>query len=307
MVHKEQKDTASEFALPGRERLLPETVIVPRTDIEIIRPFDGTRITTALFDFDGTLSLERNGWIKLMIANNTEVLLEAVSGLDRKEATEWVTSDIAETIGIPTYMQMKRLASEIARRGGTAKDPQDYKNSYTEKLVEMVGLVYEKIANGQLSIEDVVVKGAFDLLREFKLRFGNNLYLASGTDVEPVKQSVMRLGFNEFFSEDRIIAAGSLPNPETDAKKLIIDHLMSQKHLEPDQLLCFGDGFPEILYAYRAGGICVGVLTSDFYEGNSNYFTMEEKRQRLLNAGTHILITNFRQTRLIEVVLSKFP
>ncbi|MEK7182830.1 MAG: HAD family hydrolase [Patescibacteria group bacterium] len=303
----EKSNLHPDFVLPRNEGLLTESVRIPGTNIEIVRPFDGTRITTALFDFDGTLSLERNGWIKLMIANNTEVLLEAVPGLDRKEATEWVTSDIAETIGIPTYMQMKRLASEIARRGGTAKDSQDYKNSYTEKLVEMVGLVYEKIANDQLSIEDVVVKGAFDLLREFKLRFGNNLYLASGTDIEPVKQSVARLGFDEFFDEDRIIAAGSLPNPETDAKKIIIDHLMSQKHLEPGQLLCFGDGFPEILYAYRAGGICVGVLTSDFYEGDSNYFTMEGKRQRLLNAGTHILIPDFRQTRLIEVALSKFP
>ena len=37
-------------------------------DIEIIRSFDGRNLTTVLFDFDGTLSRERDGWVNLMVA-----------------------------------------------------------------------------------------------------------------------------------------------------------------------------------------------------------------------------------------------
>ena len=44
-------------ASPAPQYPLP----VPGTSIEIIRPFDGRAITTVLFDFDGTLSLERDG------------------------------------------------------------------------------------------------------------------------------------------------------------------------------------------------------------------------------------------------------
>ena len=58
-------------------------------------------------------------------------------------------------------------------------------------------------------------------------------------------------------------------------------------------ILTFGDGFPEMLYTYLAGGVGVGVLSRDesHYE-HLGHFTVEQKRQRLLDSGAHILVHN---------------
>jgi len=88
------------------------------------------------------------------------------------------------------------------------------------------------------------------------------------------------------------MAAGSL-GPEDDAKEAVIHRLTGEMGLRGEELVTFGDGFPEMLYTYRAGGVGVGVLSRDesHYE-HLGHFTIEQKKQRLLNAGAHILVTN---------------
>ena len=274
------------------------------TNIEIIRPFDGRNLTTVLFDFDGTLSRERDGWINLMVVTNSAALVQAIPDMSVAEAVEWVINDIEQTIGIPTYQQMKRLAEEIDRRGGTSLSPQRYKEVYINALTAMVQSVHQKLTNHELELEELRVPGSIELLTELRHRFGADaLYLASGTDITPVKESVKLLGYQKFFG-DRIIASGSTVNPDECPKQIIIETLVADRNLQPGQLLCFGDGVPELEYANAFGGVCVGLLTPDssHYE-LQNHFTMDRKRTRLIKAGAHVLAPDYRYVSKLADIL----
>ena len=285
---------------------MSKTIKISGTNIEIIRPFDGRNLTTVLFDFDGTLSRERDGWINLMVATCSAAMVQAVPNIAVKKAVEWVINDIEGTIGIPTYQQMKRLADEISKRGGSSLSPKQYKDVYNNALVSMVKTVHRGLKNGELDIEDLRVPGSAKLLTELSEKFGTNaLFLASGTDIEPVKESVKILDYENFF-KDRIIASGSNGNNSDCPKKLIIEKLVEEQNLQPGQLLTFGDGVPEIEYTKKFGGVCVGVLTPDqsHYELRGQ-FTIEKKRERLIKAGAHLLVPDFRfPTKLLETVFS---
>ncbi len=275
--------------------------------VEIIRPFDGRNITTVLFDFDGTLSRERDGWINLMVATNAAAMAVALPEAPIPEIFHWTIEDIERTIGIPTYQQMKRLAEAIRARGGMALSPRRYKDVYNAVLTAMVQTAHRQVERGQRSMEELRVPGAIELLTMLAEKLGrNSLFLASGTDIEPVKQSVQRLGYSIFF-EDRIMASGFHHNENECPKQQIIAQLMRDRLLGPGQLLTFGDGVPEIEHTVRAGGIAVGVLTPDLshYEFQG-HFTLENKRERLIHAGAQILVPDFREAQqLIKLLFSE--
>jgi phosphoglycolate phosphatase-like HAD superfamily hydrolase len=283
-----------------------KTIKIRETNIEIIRPFDGRNLTTMLFDFDGTLSRERDGWVNLMVATCSALMVQAVPGVSVTEAVEWVIHDIEQSIGVPTYQQMKRLADEISKRGGLSLSPQRYKDIYNDALVSMVKTTQQRFKEGEIDVEDLRVPGAIELLDGLCDKFGNDaLYLSSGTDIQPVKESVKILGYEKFF-EDRIIASGSNGNNHDCPKQLTIEKLVAEQGLQPGQLLTFGDGIPEIKNTHQFGGVCVGVLTPD--RGNyelRGHFTIEKKRERLIDAGAHLIVRDFRcATKLLEIVCS---
>jgi len=294
---------------PGKKGLLEKPVPVEGTDgnVEIVRNFSGRSISYGLFDFDGTISDERVGWPNLIVANNVAYLIALSSPhLGHKEAEKMVIADIEATIGIPTYMQQKRLREMIEKHGyaGPELDPRMFKDSYNDALVGMVTSRRAKLQTGEMSMEDLRIQGAMDLLRELQSRLTNGIYLASGSDIDAVTESVDYLGYSEFFPPDRIAAAGSL-GPEDDAKEAVIGRLVNESGMRGEQLVTFGDGFPEILHTYLAGGVGVGVLSRD----ESNYehlghFTIEQKKQRLLNAGAHILVNKPYEnvSQLLDVV-----
>ncbi|HIH91738.1 TPA: hypothetical protein HA281_02975 [Candidatus Woesearchaeota archaeon] len=64
------------YTLPGKAGLLPSVITIPHSSIEIVRPFDGSRVTDVLFDFDGAISLERDGWLDI-IEKKRERLINA--------------------------------------------------------------------------------------------------------------------------------------------------------------------------------------------------------------------------------------
>ena len=277
-----------------------------KANIEILRPFDGRNLTTVLFDFDGTLSRERDGWVNLMVATCSAAMAQAVPGISVPEAVEWVIHDIEQTIGIPTYQQMRRLADEIGKRGGSSLSPQRYKDIYNDALTAMVKTNHRKLNEGELNIEDLRVPGAIELLFELEKIVGKNaLFLSSGTDIKPVKESVKILGYAEFF-EDRIMASGSNGNNIDCPKQLIIQKLIQERNLQPCQLLTFGDGVPEIEYTNQFGGVCVGVLSPDqsHYELRG-HLTIEKKRARLIDAGAHLIVHDFRHAAtLVDLICS---
>ena len=297
-------------AWPRETGLLETPMEIAGTDIMVVRPYDGRRIRKALLDFDGTLSREREGWINLMVACNLGALCQAVDDTKPEEALEWVIGDIEKTIGVPTYTQMRRLADEIRRRGGEPKEPGEYKGVYTSLLGMLVRKRHDKMESGTLYPSDLQVTGSTHLLSNLAARIGSDsMYIASGTDIGPVLESVRRLGYDKFFGEQNIVAAGSSGDPEQCAKQMVIERLAREQNLQPGELLCIGDGFPEVLYTYHAGGICVGVVTPD----KSNYrhlghFTPEKKRDRLVRAGAHILVPHFLDSEeLVNTIFSAQP
>lgn len=285
---------------PGLEGTLEKAVLVEGTDIEIIRPFDANDIKAVLFDFDGTLSRERNGWIDIMLSCNVDALVNSGAYSDRKEAMIWAAEDIATTIGIPTYMQMKRLADHITKKGGNSLGAAEYKQRYTRRLNAFVAEKQKRFDGRDLRID-----GALSLLgllsADDKLK--DRIYIASGTDIGPIKKSVELLGYSKYFG-DRIVAAGSFDDPEQCAKQIVVDKLIDEKGLQPGQLLTYGDGFPEIMHTYNVEGVCVGVLSEDVCsDGFRRVFTERRKKNRLIKAGAHLIVKDFSHAgALIEVL-----
>ncbi|MCA9229507.1 MAG: hypothetical protein KDA57_02555 [Planctomycetales bacterium] len=282
---------------PYKEGLLEKPVVVDNTDgnVEIVREFSGRSLSVGLFDFDGTISDERLGWPNLAVPNNVAYLIALSSPhMEHKRAEEIVVREIEETIGIPTYMQMKRLCQILENHGytGPPLDPMMLKDSYNDALVGMVESRRAKLRAGEMTMDDMRMDGAMEVLTELQQRLSRGIYLASGSDLDAVSESVEYLGYSQFFPKDRIMAAGSL-GPEDDAKEVVIDRMVGEMGIPGAELLTFGDGFPEMLYTYRAGGVGVGVLSRDesHYE-HLGHFTVEQKKQRLLNAGAHLLVYN---------------
>ncbi|MCA9189670.1 MAG: hypothetical protein KDA99_28800, partial [Planctomycetales bacterium] len=105
--------------------------------IEIIRPLETSEpLRHALFDFDGTLSLVREGWIDIMVPMMVDELANTGTDESVSELTEVARTFVAELTGKQTIYQMIRLAEEIANRGGSPQEPVLYKHRYHDLLMQ---------------------------------------------------------------------------------------------------------------------------------------------------------------------------
>src|SRR5512138_3790089 len=83
-------------------------------------------ISHVLFDFDGTLSLIRQGWPEVMLAMFLEVLPplpQETEEMRRQVCRE----DILRLNGKQTIYQMIQLAERVTQRGGSPREPLWYK------------------------------------------------------------------------------------------------------------------------------------------------------------------------------------
>ena len=86
----------------------------------ILRPSFAPRpgISHVLFDFDGTLSLIRQGWPEVMVPMFVEVLPPPARRDRRPTAAQLVFDDIMRLNGKQTIYQMIQLADRVRERGG---------------------------------------------------------------------------------------------------------------------------------------------------------------------------------------------
>ena len=70
-----------------------------------------------LFDFDGTLSLIRQGWPEVMVPMFVE-MLPRLPGESAAELEQLATDDIMRLNGKQTIYQMIQLAERVRQRGG---------------------------------------------------------------------------------------------------------------------------------------------------------------------------------------------
>src|SRR5438093_9803800 len=97
-------------------------------DIEVLRPdLPRGRFRSVLFDFDGTLSLIREGWPQVMIPMMVEVLKETGTSETETEVSDHVCDFVMRLNGKKTIYQMIQLADEVRERGGKTRPPLEYK------------------------------------------------------------------------------------------------------------------------------------------------------------------------------------
>src|SRR5881628_2470300 len=94
-------------------------------------------VTHVLFDFDGTLSLIREGWPEVMAPMFAELLPPRPDETDAQRL-QLCLDDIMRLNGKQTIYQMIQLAERIRERGGQPREPLWYKTEYLRRLNERI-------------------------------------------------------------------------------------------------------------------------------------------------------------------------
>lgn len=283
-----ERDYRASWPLPERTRFLPGT------SIEVAREIRrGAPPEHALFDFDGTLSLVREGWMDVMVPMLTGILLDfARPGETRESLAALVRDFVTELTGKQTIYQMLRLAEEIHSRGGSPRDPRDYKAEYHERLMERIAARREGLASGTLPRTAALVPGSLEILGALRRR-GVSVYIASGTDEAYVLEEAALLGVDEF-------APGRIYGAQADyasfSKELVIRRILEENRVDGARLVAFGDGYVEIADCKATGGLAVAVASD---EAERSGRPDEWKRRRLLGAGADLVVPDFSQAEAL--------
>ncbi len=258
------------------------------TNLEIIRA-DIVRgqIRHALFDFDGTLSLIREGWQEVMLPMMVEILRATPRAESEAEIYSIVRDYVARLTGKQTIYQMLELAEQVKQRGGEPLEPLAYKRMYHDLLMARIEHRIADLESGRVEPDAMLVPGSRALLKALTQR-GVLCYLASGTDEAYVKHEAALLDVTGYFQG----VYGALDDYKTFDKHMVIQRIMRDNHLRGPELVAFGDGYVEIEDTHNAGGIAVGVATNEAARQGIDAW----KRERLIQAGADLIIPDFSQS-----------
>ncbi|NLF07093.1 MAG: HAD family hydrolase [Pirellulaceae bacterium] len=266
---------------------------IPGTSIEIIRePARKRAPRHVLFDFDGTLSLIREGWPEVMIPLMVETLLATGTSESPEKLRELCKDFVTELTGKQTIYQMIRLAEEVAKRGGAADDPMAYKQQYLDRLAERIADRREGLLSGRLAPEDMLVPHSLDLLDALREK-GAALYLASGTDEPFVVEEAAMLGLDRYFGDQ---VHGARDDYRSFSKAQVIERILSENRVDGESLLGFGDGYVEIMNVKAVGGTAVAVASD---EAGRSGRPDPWKRDRLIGAGADVVVPDYRDCRAL--------
>jgi phosphoglycolate phosphatase-like HAD superfamily hydrolase len=244
-------------------------------------------ITHVLFDFDGTLSLIREGWPEVMVPMFLE-LLPRRAGDNEDDLRKLLTDDILRLNGKQTIYQMIQFADRVKERGGTPREPLSYKHEYLRRLNERISHRLEALRSRSKAPDDYLVHGSRRLLESLRAR-GLSLYLASGTDEVFVKQEAELLQVTEFFGSH---IYGAKDDYKSFSKAMVIERILSEHRIGGAQLLAFGDGYVEIQNTKQVGGMAIAVASDEAHNGSGRIDPW--KRERLLGVGADAVIPDYR-------------
>lgn len=266
--------------------------------IEIVRPHaTAAHAKVAIFDFDGTLSLIRSGWMDVMLPMCVEQLAHCPAAEPEPELKAVAEEFIWRLTGKETIYQMMALADAVIARRGKALDPKAYKKMYLDRLWLRIESRIHDLRERRASPEAYLVPGARHILELLSDR-GLRLYLASGTDHANVREEAELLDVARYFGE-RIF--GAQDDLSSFSKAILVQQIVSRAGFTADQLLVFGDGYVEIEEVKKAGGVAVGVATAEPFCRTIDPW----KRQRLINVGADFVIPNYTEPgELMDSVFS---
>ena len=263
---------------------------LPGTSIEIFSDGRGESPPAyALFDFDGTLSLVREGWVDVMVPMMVEILQQAPTAESADELAAVCREFVDELTGKQTIYQMMRLAEEVRQRGGRAAEPLEYKRLYHERLMERIEGRRDRLRSGEVEAESMLVPGALEMLQGLADR-GVSLYLASGTDEAYVREEAELLKIDRFFGSH---IYGAVDDFRSFSKQMVIQRLLDHNEVDASRLVGFGDGYVEIDNVKTSGGLAVGVATD---ESARNGRIDAWKRDRLVGVGADVIVPDFGET-----------
>jgi phosphoglycolate phosphatase len=267
--------------------------------LEHIRPgASAPRARVVLFDFDGTLSLIRSGWVDVMVPMMVEILLDLKTGESETELKTVVEDFVWKLTGKETIYQMMAFAEHVERRGGHALDPLAYKKMYLDLLWVKIRGRIEELEKGQASPEQYLVPGARALLESLKGR-GLKMYLASGTDEIYMKEEARLLDVARYFDGG---VYGALDDYKSFSKKILIQRILATTDVRGDEIIGFGDGYVEIEEVKQVGGVTVGVATTE----PECRLVDDWKRQRLIGVGADYIVPNFLcSEQLVQALFSQ--
>lgn len=248
----------------------------------------------AVLDFDGTVSLVREGWQAIMTPYFADELYNTPGGKDLGYDACYLNAKEFITLltGKQTIYQCIHLAEEITKLGGTPLDPQAYKDEYHDRLLKRIDDRLTGLENGTIDPETLTVPGSYDLL-QMLLDHGVTPYLASGTDEPYVLNEARLLKVTPYFGEH---IYGAQREYQTFSKKMVIERIIRENNLSGEMLLGFGDGYVEIENITEAGGFAVGVASNEHERKGID----EWKRERLIRAGANIIIPDYTNISALE-------
>ena len=258
--------------------------------IEVVNPLaPRASFRFALFDFDGTISLIREGWQQIMIPYFTDEMAACplAKNITREELTETARDFIYINTGKQTIYQCIALAEKVKSYGGKPLEPLAYKAEYHRRLEIRIAHRLAELKENPAAAVKHVVPGSFDILDALQKR-GITMYLASGTDEKYVLEEATLLGVNRYFAG----IYGAQDDYKNFSKKMVIERIIKENNLHGKELLGFGDGYVEIENVKGAGGFACGVATDEVKRRGIDGW----KRNRLVKSGADIIIPDFTDT-----------
>ena len=263
--------------------------------IESIRSVSAARARAVLFDFDGTLSLIRSGWVDVMVPMMVEILLDLKTGESEAGLRSVVEDFVWRLTGKETIYQMMEFADQVRRRGGHALEPLEYKKMYLDRLWTRIHGRVEDLQRGRVSPEQYLVPGARALLESLKDR-GLTMYLASGTDEVYMKEEARLLDVARYFGGG---VYGAQDDYKSFSKKILIQRIITTTNVAGPEILGVGDGYVEIEEVKQVGGVTVGVATTE----PECRIVDDWKRQRLIGVGADYIVANYLcHNELVEML-----
>jgi phosphoglycolate phosphatase-like HAD superfamily hydrolase len=266
------------------------------------------RIRHVLFDFDGTISVLREGWERVMAPLMVEMICDGAP--PTAEIEREVAAYVDFSTGIVTIEQMQWLA-EAVRRHGIARHPltaAEYKQIYIERLMVGVRQRLDRLnpdltglgpAAGWHDLSglqsEMMVAGARSFLEALAAR-GLRLYVASGTDHSYMLNEARALGVEGYFSGGLY---GAIDEDEAHRKERIIERILDEHDLHGDELLVVGDGPVEIREAVSRQALALGVASDEVARSGWN----PAKVTRLTRAGAHFLVPDFSRSEALAAWL----
>ena len=252
-----------------------------------------------VLDFDGTLSLIREGWPEVMLPMFEE-LLPRVDGEEPEAVRAMLWDDIMTLNGRQTIYQMMKFAERVTERGGEARNPLEYKHEYLRRLEVRIQSRIDQLAKGGAEPGEFLLHGTLDLLDGMAAR-GWALYLASGTDEPFVKREAELLGLARYFGGH---IYGALDDYENFSKKQVIERILTEHNVDGDRLMVIGDGYVEIENGRDVGALTVAVASDEANNGAGRFDPW--KRERLLGVGADIVIPDYQDAAvLLDVIEGK--